>query len=99
MKLLSWQNVVAAGIVTGGFLGIYYLSDANGKSTLINVVSGIATTVVGALVLRGQQRQAAEQARQADELKAIKDHVNGNTRKLIEKIPEAERPAVIPQID
>jgi len=98
MKLLNWANVAVATVATAGFLGLYYLSDSDGKTALITVVSSSVTAFVGVAVHRKMQQMEVQQKLQQAELEAIRNHVNGNTRALIDKIPMAERPDEVPQV-
>lgn len=92
MRSLPWTTVALAAIGTGGFIGIFYLSDTTGRTALIGVVSAIGTAITAYITNRRFSEVKTE-------LDKVKQHVNGNTRALIEKIPEPERPNVVPQID
>jgi hypothetical protein len=77
------------------FGGLFYLADTTGRTALISIVSGAGTAITAFYINRA--RQDINTVR--EEVAAVKDHVNGNTRALIQKIPEPERPLVTPQID
>jgi hypothetical protein len=88
MKSLSWQAVALACAMILGFCVIFVFSDTTGRTTLIGIVTTGLTGYL-AIVL----------TRMRNELEDVKRHVNGNTTKLIDKIPDAERPADIPLLE
>lgn len=101
MKSLPWPWVALAFIATAGFTGIYYISDPDGRSVLLPVVVSIGSTFTTVMLARRLSDVKSEQIATRQELEKVKQHVNGNTMKLLDKIPDADRPnsADVPQLD
>lgn len=100
MRSPSWPAVGLAAIACAAFTGIYYLSDLSGRAALIPVVVGISSTFTTVILARRIGDMKEEQKATRAELEKVKEHVNGNTMKLIDKIPDADRPSPedIPQL-
>lgn len=75
-----------ASIVAAAFTGIYYISDTPARAALIPVIVGLGSAFTTVILARrlGEVKQ---------ELEKVKEHVNGNTTRLLDKIPDADRPA------
>lgn len=98
MKSLSWQAVTLGLGGMALFGGLFYLADTTGRSALLGVVTAVGTTVTTIAVTRARQEARRDIESVREELSLVKDHVNGNTRRLIDKIPDADRPTDIPQL-
>lgn len=86
---LTWPMVALCAIVVGALVAIFYLGDATARTAILAVVTGASTAVMTVITTRriGQMR---------DQLDQVHHVVNGNTARLIDKIPEPDRPSSPP---
>ncbi len=84
MNRIGWPIVALVGIGIGGFLGIFALipdDEPTGRSSLLALI----TVTVGAVTTWVTTRSAKELKSDVAEVKKI---VNGNTQRLIAKLPD-----------
>jgi len=78
---VTWPIVAIVLIGTAGFLGVMWLADPQSRSAVVTaVVGGVGAVVAGML------------GRLHTKVDRVEHQTNGTTQKLLDKIPDAERP-------
>lgn len=94
VKNLGWPVVALVGLSLAAFLGLFALIPADepaARTMLLTIVSSGSSAIVMWFVQRKTKETANQVAEVQKKVETVEKLVNGNTNRLIDKLPEPHR--------